>query len=49
MEYIRVTKDNLRIIWKRNTFAALFPTIRMYRCLQRKHGWLTGLMKVLFF
>ena len=43
------TSELQRIIWKRNTFAALFPIIRMYRFLQRKPGWLTGLMKDLFF
>lgn len=44
MEYIRVTK-----ILKRSTFAAPFPTIKIFRYHQKRHGLRIDLMKVLCF
>ena len=45
MEYIRVTKE----ILKRSTFAAPFPTIKIFRYHQKRHGLRIDLMKVLCF
>ena len=43
------TSELQRTIWRRSTSAVQFPIIRMCRFHQRKHGWLTGLMRDLFF
>ena len=44
-----ITSELQRTIWKRSTSAVPFLTIMMLRCHQRRHGWLTGLMRALSF
>ena len=46
MEYIRELR---RKILKRNIFAVLFPTIKMFRYRRRRHGLRKDLRKALYF
>lgn len=47
MEYIRVTKENLEK--EHISFAVPFPTIKIFKYHQRRHGLRIDLMKVLCF